>query len=424
MAPVGKIYTFPNNPRVAKSLIAAAYNGLEVELPEFEMGKDNKTPEFLAKFPLGKVPAFEGTDGTLLFESGAIAYYIASYKDDTLLLGQTKSEAGLVQQWVHFSDNELTPNISTWTFPILGFLPYNKPAHEKAVDSLRRALSLLDKHLLTRTYLVSERVTFADIVVATALIQPYTIVFDKEFRREYANVTRWFVTAVNQEQFKAVVGEVPLCEVAQKYVAPKKEEKKKEKKEEKQKEEKPKGEKPKEEKKKKKKEEEEEEDFDDEPKPEPKAKSALDLLPPSPLVLDEWKRFYSNNNTIPEAMNWLWEHFDPVGWSIWKVNYKYNDELTLIFMSSNLIGGFFNRLERARKYAFGSLIVTGENNNNAIAGYFIIRGQEIPEEVTDAADFESYTFVKVDSALQEVREDIARYFAWTVPGFQDGKVYK
>ncbi|RUS23849.1 elongation factor 1-gamma-like protein, partial [Jimgerdemannia flammicorona] len=123
-------------------------------------------------------------------------------------------------------------------------------------------------------------------------------------------------------------------------------------------------------------------------------------------------------------MNWLWEHFDPVGWSIWKVDYKYNEELTVIFMSSNLIGGFFNRLERARKYAFGSLVVTGENNNNAISGYFIIRGQEIPEEVYDAADFESYNFVKVDSSKTEVRDEIAQYFAWTVPGFQDGKIYK
>lgn len=208
------------------------------------------------------------------------SFSVASYKEDTQLLGQTKSEAGLVQQWVHFSDNELSPNVGTWIFPILGFIPYNKPAHEKAVDSLRRALSVLDNHLLTRTYLVGECVTLADIVVATALILPYKTVFDKKFRKEYINATRWFVTAVNQKQFKAVIGEVPLCEVAQKYVAPKKEEKKKEKKEERQKEEIPKEERSKEEKKKKKK-EEEEDNYDDEPKPEPKAKSALDLLPPS-----------------------------------------------------------------------------------------------------------------------------------------------
>ncbi|RUS29410.1 hypothetical protein BC938DRAFT_480692, partial [Jimgerdemannia flammicorona] len=420
-----------------KALIAARYNGLEIETPAFQIGVDNKSAEFLAKFPHGKVPAFEGADGTNLFESSAIAFYVAAYKNDTTLFGKTKAQAALVQQWMSFADTEITPNISAWVAPIRGWRPYNKPAHDTAVTNVKRALDVLNKILLHQTYLVGEQITLADISVTAALLEPYKLFFDKEFRNEYKNVNRWFATAVNQKHFKAVLGEVALCEVPQKYVAPKKDDKK-EKKEEKPKVEKPKEENPKEKKKK------EEEDDDDEPKPEPKPKSALDLLPPSalsvnlsticispllfisvsPLVLDEWKRFYSNNETIPNAMNWLWEHFDPQGWSIWKVDYKYNEDLTLIFMSSNLIGGFFNRLERARKYAFGSMVVTGENNKNAISGYFIIRGQEIPEEVYDAADFESYTFVKVDSGAPDVRSDIAHYFAWTVPGFQDGKVYK
>ena len=83
-------------------------------------------------------------------------------------------------------------------------------------------------------------------------------------------------------------------------------------------------------------------------------------MPPSSFILDEWKRVYSNNDTRPTAIDWFWEHFDPEGYSIWRVDYKYNNELQKVFMSSNLIGGFFNRLERARKYAFGSLIVLGE----------------------------------------------------------------
>lgn len=41
------------------------------------MGKTNKTPTFLAKFPHGKVPAFEGEDGTTIFDSDAIARYVA-----------------------------------------------------------------------------------------------------------------------------------------------------------------------------------------------------------------------------------------------------------------------------------------------------------------------------------------------------------
>lgn len=215
----------------------------------------------------------KGTLLTNIRHSPSPDQIVASYKDDTTLFGRTKAEAGLVYQWIHFADNELSKNVSTWIAPIRGFLPYNKPAHEAAVESLRRALGVLNKILITQTYLVGESITLADISVACALIQPYKMVFDKEFRKDYKNVNRWFLTAVNQKHFKAVIGDIALCEVAEKYVAPKKEEKKKEEK-------KPKEEKPKEEKKKEKK-KEEEDDYDDEPKPEPKPKSALDSLPPS-----------------------------------------------------------------------------------------------------------------------------------------------
>jgi hypothetical protein len=41
--------------------------------------EDNKKPEFLAKFPLGKIPAFEGANGFNLAEGAAIARYRESY---------------------------------------------------------------------------------------------------------------------------------------------------------------------------------------------------------------------------------------------------------------------------------------------------------------------------------------------------------
>eukprot|EP01051_Picozoa_sp_SAG22_P001662 SAG22_NODE_68_length_22846_cov_32.458258_5_plen_146_part_00 len=69
------LYTYPGNPRANKALIAAQYNGVEVKIPaDFVMGESNKTPEFLALNPLGKVPCLETAEGAL-FESNAIARY-------------------------------------------------------------------------------------------------------------------------------------------------------------------------------------------------------------------------------------------------------------------------------------------------------------------------------------------------------------
>ncbi|KAI9277710.1 hypothetical protein BC943DRAFT_364204 [Umbelopsis sp. AD052] len=412
MAPIGKIYSYPNNPRVAKALIAARYNGLEVEVPEFSM-ESFKTPENLKKFPLGKVPAFEGADGLKLFESTAIAYYLATYKENTDLLGATAAERALVQQWVIFSENELSSNLSAWFLPLMGYQPYLKPSVDAAIEKVKRAMDVLNKVLLHQTYLVGEKVTFADICVATSLVGPYKMIFDKEFRAQYKNVNRYFNTLVNQPHFKAVIGDIPLCETALKYTPPKKEKKaaaeqpKKEKKAE-----------PKKEKK------VEAADEADEPKPEPKPKSALDLLPPSPFVMDAWKRMYSNNDT-DVAMKWFWENHDPQGFSLWKVDYKYNDELTQTFMSNNLIGGFYARLERAHKYAFGSMIVRGTTNNNTISGYWLIRGQEVPYEIYDAADYESYNFVKVEPAqYEEKKKEIEDYMSWNFEDLADGKIFK
>ncbi|KAF9323339.1 hypothetical protein BG006_001554 [Podila minutissima] len=64
------------NPRVIKVQVAAKYSGLDIKVvTDIVMGTTNTTPAWIAKFGSSQVPAFEGTDGTTLIESGAIAYY-------------------------------------------------------------------------------------------------------------------------------------------------------------------------------------------------------------------------------------------------------------------------------------------------------------------------------------------------------------
>jgi glutathione S-transferase len=57
---------------------AAGWAGVSLEIAPFTMGVDNKTPEFLAKNPFGKVPVLETPDGTCIFESNAIARFLVS----------------------------------------------------------------------------------------------------------------------------------------------------------------------------------------------------------------------------------------------------------------------------------------------------------------------------------------------------------
>jgi elongation factor 1-gamma len=115
----------------------------------------------------------------------------------------------------------------------------------------------------------------------------------------------------------------------------------------------------------------------------------------------------------------LFLSFDKEGFSVWRCDFKYNEELTLVFMSSNQIGGFFNRLEASRKYLFGSLGVLGETNKSVISGVFITRGDDIKLSVDCAPDWESYEYKKLDLTNESDKKYFEDALAWDLE--LDGK---
>lgn len=104
---------------------------------------------------------------------------------------------------------------------------------------------------------------------------------------------------------------------------------------------------------------------------------------------------------------------------MWRIDFKYNDELTQTFMSSNQIGGFFNRLEGSRKYLFGSMGVLGTANNSIISGTLIARGSEIKPVVEVAPDFESYEYKRLDLSNEADKAFFEAALAWDLE--VDGK---
>uniref|UniRef100_A0A8C0ZHU7 Elongation factor 1-gamma-like n=1 Tax=Cyanistes caeruleus TaxID=156563 RepID=A0A8C0ZHU7_CYACU len=98
---------------------------------------------------------------------------------------------------------------------------------------------------------------------------------------------------------------------------------------------------------------------------------------PSPFILDEFKRKYSNEDTLGVALPHFWEHFDREGWSLWYCQYRYPEELSQTFMSCNLITGMFQRLDKLRKNAFASVILFGSDHDSSISGVWLLRGQEL-----------------------------------------------
>jgi elongation factor 1-gamma len=324
------------------------------------------------------------------------------------LYGKSNIEAGLIDQWIDFAVSEIELPAYAWLLPIQGVIPNNPAATKKAQDDIKRVLGILDHHLLTRTYFVGNTVTLADIVLACSLLQLYEAVLEPAFRKDFINTNRWFTTVINQPQFKAVIGEVKLCEKMQ--AAPAKEKKEKQPKAEQKPKEQPA--KKKEEPKKKEEEPQEEPEEDYEEKEEKKEKNPLDLLPKSPFVMDEWKRMYSNNDTRSVALPWFSDHFDKEGYSVFWCDYKYNDELEKIFMTNNLIGGFFQRLEKLHKYAFGSMLIFGEEPKLSVSGVWVFRGPDVPKEMAECDDYTNYEWRRSDLSDPAQKKLFEDYLAW------------
>jgi len=382
-----------------KARITAEYAGVQINLaPNFVMGVSNKSPEFLKMNPLGKVPVLETPEGAI-FESNVIARYVARLKGDNTLFGYSLIDYAHIEQWIDFSSLEIDSNVMRWYFPRIGSGVYLPPVEEAAIADLKRGLVALNSHLATNTYLVGHSITLADIIVTCNLYQGFSRCITKDFTKEFPHVERYFWTMVNQPKFKKILGEVKQADAVppvvqtNKKAAQAKEQKHKPKQEVKKESPKPK--------------EEDPPAAEEDEAPKPKPKNALDLLPPSKMILDDWKRLYSNTKTNfrEVAIKGFWDMYDLEGYSLWFCDYKYNDENTVSFVTLNKVTGFLQRMDLARKYAFGKMLIIGKDGPFKVKGLWLFRGPEIPKFVMDECyDMELYEWTKVDVNDEAQRE--------------------
>jgi len=400
----GTLHGYATSYKTQEVLIAAKYAGAQINLE-----KPNES---------GAVPTLKTGDGKSLNGSSNILSHVAG-KDNKEVL-----------DWIHLSEQNFAPAVGSWVYPTLSFMPYNKATVDQARDEVLHLLKLLDGYLLTRTYLVGEKITAADVAVSCSLLLAYQHVLEPSVRSPFVNVNRWFNTLVHQAHFKAVLGEVNLCEkAAQPQTAAKKDKKKEEKVTENAK---PKEE-PKEQKKKEEKPKEEVEEMDETEAAlaaEPPSKDPFDAFPKGTFNMDEFKRTYSNNDTVTVALPYFWDKFDKENYSIWLCEYKYPQELSMVFMSCNLITGMFQRIEKMRKCAFGSMILFGTDNNSQIKGLWVWRSHELAFTLTPdwQTDYGSYEWKKLDPDSADTKKKVAEYFSWEGDfdglKFNQGKIFK
>lgn len=177
----------------------------------------NRTAEFISKSPLGKVPVFEGTDGTVLFESDAITQYIAeSGPAADQLIGGTPRQRAQIRKWICYAQGEILDYVTQLALWRLKYDTYNKKTEVTNNERLTKSLHCLEKVLEGRKWLVDgEKLSLADITVASGLVWGFRLLIDKEMRESLPNLVAWYERTLQVEGVKEAFGQPDYIEKRQ-----------------------------------------------------------------------------------------------------------------------------------------------------------------------------------------------------------------
>jgi len=204
--------SYPHNPRVYKSIIAAKIGGVQgIEYPDgFKIGVDNKTPEFDKKSPLGKVPLLETPDGPIWESDAMLRYMIRVGNKADQLLGKTPYEQSEVDRWVDVFNFYMGNHSYSLVYPFHGYSTYSQEKFDHARNEMGKAWGWVEHELNARgkRYLLYDYLTMADIVMGTGLVSFCKTALDKEWRSKFPKTENYLKALWALEEFKSVQGEV------------------------------------------------------------------------------------------------------------------------------------------------------------------------------------------------------------------------
>ncbi|KAI1399036.1 elongation factor 1-gamma [Hypoxylon fuscum] len=208
----GKLYWYPKAPRATMCLYIAELNKLDMEYVEawpikVNASKGGVGEDFLSKFPPGKVPALERPNGFTLFECIPVAIYLAKQNPNTKLLGSTLEEEATILKWASFANSELLPPIMAWINPVIGKGPSSPEILAAAEKNNEGMVSVVEKALEGKQYLVGDQLTIADLFVVSAITRGYQFVFTKKWAAAHPAIHEWYMRLKNDPIWKKIDGE-------------------------------------------------------------------------------------------------------------------------------------------------------------------------------------------------------------------------
>jgi glutathione S-transferase len=169
-----KIFDFPGAPNPRKLRLFVAEKGLAIpfEVVDIVSGQ-NRTPEFLAKNPLGGLPVLALDDGSYLTESLAIMEYLEDLHPAPPMIGTTPLERARTREIERICDLGVlgaVAQIFQNTHPFMaGRLKQSADAADNARGRLATNLRVVNDRIGNRPFVAGERPTIADCTLLAAL---------------------------------------------------------------------------------------------------------------------------------------------------------------------------------------------------------------------------------------------------------------
>jgi glutathione S-transferase len=146
---------------------------LDYKLEHIDLFKgEGNTPEYLALHPLGQLPVLK-IDGSAMFESGAIVQWLAdTHLDKGFAPALDSPQRREFNQWMYFSVTSL--EAPAWEIVLHSkILPEDaavKAIIPFATKNLLQVLTVLDKELTGKNYMVDNKFSAVDIMVGYILM--------------------------------------------------------------------------------------------------------------------------------------------------------------------------------------------------------------------------------------------------------------
>jgi glutathione S-transferase len=201
-----KLYdsTLAPNPRRVRVFLAE--KGITVPTVQLDIGKaENREAPYLAKNPLGGVPALELDDGTVIAESVAICRYFEEIQPNPPLMGTDAKDRAIVEMWSRRTELEVARPImqtfqNTHAF-FKGRIPQVPEYGEVCRAHATKRLEWLDAELAGREFIAGPRYTIADITLLIGI--DFGRVVKIGIRPEQKHLARWYEAVSSRPSAKA-----------------------------------------------------------------------------------------------------------------------------------------------------------------------------------------------------------------------------